>query len=52
MFGRKRLKELLINNYEEDLSRQKEIILTELKYYQRDRRRNDDITFLAMKLGN
>jgi serine phosphatase RsbU (regulator of sigma subunit) len=48
-FGKKRFKEIIKNNYTKPFSVQKEIFLNELKLYQRENERNDDITLIGFK---
>ncbi len=49
-FGKKRLKEIILNSYNEDFSKQKEIILSGLNAYQNEAERNDDITMIGFKI--
>ncbi len=49
-FGKKRLEGLLFKNYKDSFKNQKNSILVELKNYQKDAERNDDITIFGFKL--
>lgn len=48
--GRKKIREILIENSDETLNDIKELILYELGKYQGKNRRNDDISFLSFKI--
>lgn len=48
--GRKRIKDILIENQEDALNDIKELILYELCSYQGSNKRNDDISFLSFKI--
>lgn len=49
-FGKKRLKELLLNINDKSLNEQKKILLSTLKEYQKNMIRQDDITFIGIKI--
>lgn len=51
-FGKSRFKSILLNNYKKSFDEQKEIILSELREYQGESDRNDDITIIGFKLGD
>jgi len=48
-FGKTRFKNIIKNNYKKPFSVQKEIFEMELKLYQKDNDRNDDITVIGFK---
>lgn len=49
-YGKKRFQKLILQNYRENFSLQKEAILNSLLEYQSDEERNDDITIFGFKL--
>lgn len=49
-FGKKRLKGLIEANYEKTFEEQKSIFMESLKEYQKDEERNDDVTFVGIKV--
>ncbi len=49
-FGKKRVKNLIIENYTKEFSEQKKIFLNALKEYQAKEERNDDITMIGFSL--
>ncbi|MCJ8326685.1 MAG: SpoIIE family protein phosphatase [Campylobacterales bacterium] len=48
-YGRKKFKELLLNNYKKSMNEQQDIYLSTLNDYQGNEEKNDDITFIALK---
>lgn len=50
-FGKKQFKELLLKNYQTSLSTQKKTYLEKIKEYQGTEERNDDMTFVGLKIG-
>lgn len=48
-FGKKRFKQLLLDNYNESMADQKELLMYELQNYQKNNERNDDITVVGLK---
>jgi serine phosphatase RsbU (regulator of sigma subunit) len=49
-FGKKRLKELIVKNSNLSLKTQKEVFLKELKKYQGNHKRKDDVTLIGFKV--
>lgn len=49
-FGKKRFREIIVNNATQHLSEQKEVFIKELKKYQGAAKQRDDITLLAIKI--
>lgn len=51
MFGKKKFKKILTENYQLPFDQQKELLLSIMKNYQKDRERKDDMTIVGLKLG-
>lgn len=49
-FGKRRFKEMLEVNYQEEMENQKEIFLSTMKEYQGERDTNDDIAFIGITI--
>lgn len=49
-FGRKRFNNMLLSNYEKNMKSQRNTFLEELKEYQQDEEKNDDITFIGLAI--
>jgi len=49
-FGKKRFKNLVLENTNESFSDQQEILLHELQLYQKESERNDDVTVIGLKI--
>ena len=49
-FGKRRLTQLLKDNYKKPFNEQKELLQDTIKKYQGEKERNDDITFVGLKI--